>query len=64
VITSREIKTDDLPHQVVASREAALLYHSAAALEPSAYGVNGVREEEVGCFLEEIRLPLIATDCH
>jgi hypothetical protein len=49
---------------VVASREAALLYHSAAALEPSAYGVNGVREEEVGCFLEEIRLPLIATDCH
>ena len=39
--------------KAAASREAALLYHSAAALKPSAYGVNGVREEEVGCFLEE-----------
>ena len=49
--------------KVVASREAAGLYHSAAALETSAYGVAGVRAEAQPALLAALRARRIGADC-
>ena len=49
--------------KVVASREAAGLYHSAAALESSAYGVAGVPAEAQPALLAALRARRIGADC-
>jgi len=49
--------------KVVASREAAGLYHSAAALETSAYGVAGVPAEAQPALLAALRARRIGADC-
>ena len=49
--------------KVVASREAAGLYHSAAALETSAYGVAGVPAEAQPALLAALRARRISADC-
>ena len=49
--------------KVVASREAAGLYHSAAALEPAAYGVTGVEAERQPALLAALRERHIGADC-
>ena len=42
--------------KVVASREAALLYHSAAAVESSSYGFSGVDDEkEAAAYCAELQ---------
>ena len=40
---------------MAASREAARIYHSAAALEPSAYGLAGVSGEPVARVVSLLR---------
>jgi len=45
---------DKAEPKVAASRRAALLYHSAAALEPGSYGVSGVPAEEAAALLAEL----------
>ena len=48
---------------VCVSREAAGLYHSAAALETSAYGVAGVPAEAQPALLAALRARRIGADC-
>ena len=49
--------------KVKASREAAGVYHSAAAVDPTVYSIEGVDREHLGEFLATLKARGINAEC-
>ena len=55
--------SDRAEAKVRASREAAATYHSPAACEPSAYGIEGVAAEQLPALLAAMRARGVGAEC-
>ena len=58
----REV-TDRAEPKVVASREAAKFYHSAAGCDPSGYGIEGVAPEVLPKLMAAMREKGVGASC-